>query len=141
MQLTNEQVENAVVALEAFNPAVEAKTKYRLSRNLRKLTKVRQDKEFDRVRFCYAAMKDKTKQPTNPQQPVILTPEEQLTFQADYRKLLATEVEVELQPVYLYDGTAGQAVPEGECAIDISKVPIPNGVLQHLIDVVLIEPK
>ncbi len=139
MKLTNQQIEDACMALEVFNPAVSLKCKLRLSRNLRKLTTARQDKEHDRLRLCYANVADKTKVPQQGQQ-VILSAEEQLKFQPEYQKLMQEEVEVEVHPIKLWDASESPGALPGadECAIDISTTPIPNEVLSRLIDIVFV---
>lgn len=138
MKLTNQQVEDAAIALEQFNPAVNLETKLRLARNLRKLTQKRQDKEHDRVRLAYSVISDKTKRPENPNQQLILTAEEQIRLQPEFRALMEEEVEVEIHPVHLVDSEVGQQ-PTDKWFIDVSKCPIRNEILAPLTDIVFIE--
>lgn len=134
MKLTNQQITDARAALEVFNPKVDLKTKLRLSRNLRKLTSAWQDLEHDRTRLIYSHVQDKSKK-VDPQ--TALNAQEYETFQTEYQKLLAEEVEVEIHEIYIFDSET-QAVP-GDVAIDLHKTAIENGILARLIDIVLIE--
>lgn len=139
-ELTNQQIEDAVLALEVFNPSVSLRCKLRLSRNLRHLNAARHAKEHDRTRLVYSAITDKTKKPEQNQQGgVVLTPEEQLRFNPEYRALMDEKQKVEVHPVEIYDSEVGQSPLDPEHSIDISKTKVPNDVLSRLIDVVLFE--
>lgn len=139
-ELTNQQIEDAVLALELFNPAVSLKTKLRLSRNLRKLTAARHEKEHDRTRLVYSAITDKSKKPEQNQQGgVVLTPEEQLRFNPEYRALMSITQKVEIHPIELYDSSIEQEPIDPDHAINVHDVPIPNDVLCRLLDIVLFE--
>lgn len=140
MELTNQQIENAALALEIFNPSVSLKTKLRLARNLRKLTIARQDKEFDRTRLVYSAMGDKTKKPElDTKGSIQLTAEEQLRFNPELEALMQIKQNVEIHPIELYDSSVGQKPTDEAHSIDLAKVPIENDVLSRLIDIVFVE--
>lgn len=136
MKLTNQQILDAVAALELFNPSVSFKVKTRLNRNLRKLNSAKHDFDHDRSRLVSSAYLDKTKRPDKSEGSP-LTPEEQLRYQKDLRQLLAEEVEVEIHPVELYDGS--ESKPEDtKGSIDLAEVAIPNEIYSRLIDIILI---
>lgn len=135
MRLTNQQIDDAILALEAFNPACHFRTKMRLNRNLRKLLSARQDKEHDRIRLTYSVVKDKSRK-SEANGSIQLTAEEAVEAQDAYKRLMKTEVEVEIHPVEIYDGEAGQKPKDPELAIDLSKVPLDNRILTSLLDVV-----
>lgn len=141
MKLTNQQVENAVNALTQFNPACNLKTKLRLSRNLRKLVQALQDKEHDKQRLLCAAVRDKARlQTANGSVP--LNAEEMQQFQKEHEQLMQEAVEVELQPIALYDSKVEpheKGPKDLTHAIDVSEVAVPNSVLMALVDVVFVE--
>jgi hypothetical protein len=138
MQLTNQQVEDAIAALEHFNPPVHLRAKLRLNRSLRKLIQARQDKEHDRIRLSYGVVKDKTRK-TEPGGAVVLTAEEAAEAQDLYKGLMREKVEVELYPLEVYDSEAGQKPADPELAVDASKIALDNRILSALLDVVLVE--
>jgi len=137
--LTFEQVEKAYSALVAYNPAVQYKTKIRLSRNLGKLESALRHLHRDRNRITLSAVTDKNRKPENERTGILLTAEEQLKIDPEIRQLLQDTIEVSLHPVWLYDSSVGQVPNDPLHCLDISKIPLPSDVLSGLIDVVLIE--
>jgi hypothetical protein len=137
MLITNQQVEDAIAALEAFNPAINFRAKLRLNRNLRQLTQARQNKEHDRIRLAHSVVKDKTKKMEAGS--VTLTNEEAAELQAEYKTLMQTQVEVDLRPLTIYDGRDSKAPKDLDFAIDASVIALDNRVLSSLLDVVLVE--
>ena len=141
MRLSNQRIEDASLALENFRPDCELRIILRLNRNLRALRAARDAKEHDRVRIAYGAVKDRTKL-HEPGAPLNLTPDEAADLQSKYQELMATEVEVDLLPVYVIDGLHDKHYSkEVEAfALDICGNPIETPVLTALLDVVLFEP-
>lgn len=141
MQLTNQQIADAVVALEQFNPPCSFKAKMRLNRNLRKLRSKQQDSEHDRLRLVYSNVTDKNQRPA-PGQQITLSPEEHLRFMPEFEKLMDAKVDVEIHAIEIFDGSAGEkpAFNDPDSAIDTSVVELPNHILNRLIDVVFVEP-
>lgn len=135
MKLTNKQIEDAMVALEQFNPAVSLKLKLRLSRNLRKLRQAHSEKEQDRIALMHGVVKDKNRQAVNGQIP--LTAEEMGEFSKAYRGLMTESQEVEVHQVQIADSTELDANTRlSDDALDAHKIPVPNAVLEALIDVI-----
>lgn len=130
MKLTNQQIEDAVLALEQFNPPVHLRAKLRLSRNLRALDAARKDKEHDRIRMAHAVVKDKERKAEGGQ--VGLTVGEAEILQGEYQELMATAVDVEIHPIEIYDSTAGPQPKDPSIAIDAATIPIDNRVLSAL---------
>ena len=137
--LTFEQVEKAFSALIGYNPAVNYKTKIRLSRNLSKLESAFKQLQRDRNRVTLSVVTDKSRKPDNERSGILLTADEQLKVDPDIRELMKETVEVSLHPVWLYDSSVGQVPNDPLHCLDISKIPLPGDVLSGLIDVVLIE--
>jgi len=137
--LTFEQIEKAYSALVGYNPAVQYKTKIRLSRNLGKLESALRHLHRDRNRITLSAVTDKNRKPENERTGILLTAEEQLRIDPEIRQLLQDTIEVSLHPVWLYDSSVGQEPKDPLHCLDISKIPLPSDVLSGLIDVVLIE--
>lgn len=140
MLLTNQRIEEALLALDQFNPTCELRIKLRLNRNLRALRNAHQNKEHDRIRLAYSVAKDKTKK-AEPGAQLDLTTEELAELQVCYRDLMATEVEVDLHPVYLWDAEEGRLLPDEQedFALDVNAIQIDNRTLSALLDVVLFE--
>lgn len=140
IKLTYQQVENAVAALEAFNPPVNLKTKLRLNRNLRRLLTVNQDIQHDKRRLTLAAVQDKSKRSEGPQG-ISLTAEELEKLQPEIQKLMKIETEVDdIHAIELFDGSGDAQPNDPDFSIDISKkeLAIPNEILGRLVDVVFV---
>lgn len=135
MKLTNRQIEQAFEALRQFHPAVSLRVDLRLTRNLRRIESAWQEKEADRVALIHAVIKDKNRTQDSPNG-FKLTVAEAEAFREEYDKLMKEEVEVDVQPLELVDGTETKIVPD--MSIDRSKIEIPRVIQSALLDIVLI---
>jgi hypothetical protein len=140
--LTNQQIENAFLALQNWNPPViPYKAKIQLARNHRKLAAAFNDKEQERLRLVHSHVKDGSKKPEAAG--VQLTPDEWLRFQPEYKRLMAETQDVEIQPQEIYRSDETDPL-DPESAIDLTppekeEIELPNNVGCALIDVVLFE--
>lgn len=135
MKLTYQEIETAALALQGFNPECSLSVKVKLARNLRKLQQALQEKEQDRMVLQFNAVKDRSRMGTDGK--LNMTAEEMQAAQEAYRALMRTDTEVDLHPIPIYDGSLGGEKPKD--GIDLSATPMPNVVLQALVDVVLVE--
>ena len=131
MKLTNQQIEDAILALDQFNPPVHLRAKMRLSRNLRMLDAARKDKEHDRIRLVHSVVRDKTRK-VDAGSSVPLTVEEAEELQAQYKVLMGLTVEVDIHPVEIYDSSDGPQPKDPQIAIDASVIPIEGRILAAL---------
>lgn len=140
MKLTYQQIEDAVIALENYGPQVSFKTKLRLGRNLAKLTSAHHERQHLQNRLAYSHLLVKDKPAAQNQQGAIqLTPDEHAKFAPELLKLLKEETEVDIHQIELFDSEIGEVPNEPATAIDVSKTPMPNGVIARLIDIVFKE--
>ncbi|HYE32111.1 MAG TPA: hypothetical protein VEH27_11830 [Methylomirabilota bacterium] len=130
-QLTNQQIEDALAALQTFKPDANLEAKLRLNRNFRKLQVAWREKESDREMLLWSAMSDQTKRP-EANSNTLLSPEEQRRFKPELRTLMQKQVEVEIHPLEFFDSREGETPKEPKFAIDAAKlkeVPEELGVL------------
>lgn len=139
VELTYQQVEEALQALQDFNVACSLRTKLRLARNMRKLANLRTDKEHVRHRLANEVIEDKSRKPDPGQQGLALSVAEQDKLAPQYEKLMKTVVEFDCHPIYLYDSVVGQQPKDKDHDIDISTIKLYNHLLAALVDIVLFE--
>lgn len=137
--LTNQQILEAFTALQQFNPKeVTLDTKRRLSRNLRKITSAVNGYEHDRTRLTLSHVVDKSRK-AEPNQEIILTTAEQITYQPELADLLNKTQDVEIHTIELFDSRISDSKPaDPHHAIDVSKVEIPPRFLAHLDEIVFV---
>lgn len=145
-KLTNQQIENAFLALSNWQipSVVSYQARLRLIRNHRKLTTAFNDKEQDRIHLAHTHVKDGSKAPP-PGGQTILTPDEHVKFQPEYRKLMLEEHEIEIHPLELFSSREQQTPLDKDHAVDISTLQdegfdMQTNIISALLDVVFFEP-
>lgn len=136
--ITNEQVEQAIHALNEWNPEVSFEVKLRLNRNLRKLSGLQSDKRTEHTKLIYSVVKDKDARKIEGHQGIILNVEEAERLQPQVAKLMSAAVEADVHPIEIYDSTESDSKPANpKFAVDLATVAVPNHILSALLDVVL----
>ena len=146
MQLTNAQIDEALSALQRFNPGdVCLKTEMRLARNHRKLKAIWVDTQSDRTRMATSCIVDKSKASTQGAEGKLnLTASEEMEFQEKWKEVLKLTQEVDIHPIELYkslhnDEPTGIVPSDVNFSIDMSKVKVTRDIQSALIDVVFVE--